>query len=71
MLQFQGQIAEDRKKKLKEDYDRKAMEGVTFQPSLCKKSEQILNKRNARINEENVNEANPVSERYKDLYRDA
>ena len=39
MLQFQGQLAQDRKRKLKEDYDRKEMEGVTFQPSLCKRSE--------------------------------
>ena len=47
------------------------MEGVTFQPAILKKSQQILDKRNARINEENVDEANQSSERFKDLYRDA
>ena len=42
LLMFQGQLADERKKKLKRDYGDKEMEGVTFHPAILKKSEEII-----------------------------
>ena len=42
MLMFQGQLAEERKKKLKKEVGQKEMEGVTFHPAILKKSEEII-----------------------------
>ena len=70
MLMFQGQLAEERKKKLKKEIGQKEMEGVTFHPAILKKSEEIIQKRNQRIHEENVVEE-ASGEKFKELYRDA
>lgn len=70
VLIFQGQLADERKKKLKKDYGDKEMEGVTFHPAILKRSEEIIQKRNQRVAEENVVEE-PSGEKFKELYRDA
>ena len=70
VLIFQGQLADERKKKLKRDYGAREMEGVTFRPAILKKSEELIARRNQRVHEENLCEE-PSGEKFKELYRDA
>lgn len=53
-LLFQGRLAHEKKEKLKRDLEKQEMEHVSFKPSILKKSEQIVAKREGKFISENV-----------------
>ncbi len=48
-LLFQGRLANEKKKKLKMDIERQEMEDVSFKPTILKKSEEIVAKKNGLL----------------------
>ena len=58
-LLFQGRLADERRRKLKQEIEDQEMETAPFKPSILRKSNQLVQRRNERINAGNVDEINP------------
>jgi hypothetical protein len=71
-LLFQGRLASERLERLKKEIEQQEMEDATFKPKVLKKSQQIVRKRNERINAGNVEEIDQIDpiKKSKELYQD-